>query len=110
MQYFVPYKFSYMCKDPKRKLHKSIKGVLKLEVERLHPTGTSMDIISENGSGNEPVESRVQFAETKNPNISYNGLLSNNPGCSSVNGKATSRNVPALGSHPFLCSDDVSNN
>jgi len=92
--------------DPKRKVHKSIKGVLRLEVERLHPTDTSNDSISENGSGNGPVESRVHFAETKNQNISFNGLLTNNSRCSLVNGKAASRNVPASGSHSFLSSDD----
>lgn len=110
IQYFVLYIFSYMYKDPKRKVHKSIKGVLRLEVERLHPTDTSNDSISENGSGNGPVESRVHFAETKNQNISFNGLLTNNSRCSLVNGKAASRNVPASGSHSFLSSDDVSNN
>ncbi|KAG6524278.1 hypothetical protein ZIOFF_014184 [Zingiber officinale] len=36
--------------DPKRKVHKSVKGVLKLEVEKLHTSLVDVDNISDGGS------------------------------------------------------------
>ncbi|KAG6515019.1 hypothetical protein ZIOFF_025397 [Zingiber officinale] len=36
--------------DPKRKVHKSVKGVLKLEVEKVHTSLVDVDNISDGGS------------------------------------------------------------
>ncbi|XP_042427104.1 guanine nucleotide exchange factor SPIKE 1-like [Zingiber officinale] len=42
--------FVRTLQDPKRKVHKSVKGVLKLEVEKLHTSLVDVDNISDGGS------------------------------------------------------------
>ncbi|XP_042443359.1 guanine nucleotide exchange factor SPIKE 1-like isoform X2 [Zingiber officinale] len=42
--------FVRTLQDPKRKVHKSIKGVLKLEVEKLHTSLVDVDNISDGGN------------------------------------------------------------
>lgn len=44
--------FCLFCfsQDPKRKVHKPVKGVLRLEVEKLHANSVDTDNISEGGS------------------------------------------------------------
>ncbi|KAG6472507.1 hypothetical protein ZIOFF_069971 [Zingiber officinale] len=61
--------------DPKRKVHKSIKGVLKLEVEKLHTSLVDVDNISD--GGNIIIDSNDdgdRFTETSLRKYHSNGL------------------------------------
>ncbi|KAF8395959.1 hypothetical protein HHK36_017570 [Tetracentron sinense] len=60
--------------DPKRKVHKPVKGVVRLEIERLQSGHVDMDAISENGSiTNDSVDTGNQYADATFAKCHSNG-------------------------------------
>ncbi|KAF3774206.1 hypothetical protein EJ110_NYTH53684 [Nymphaea thermarum] len=60
--------------DPKRKIHKPVKGTLRLEVEKLQTGNSDIDTVSESGSvNNEPADAVDQFVDSTFPKFPGNG-------------------------------------
>ncbi|XP_074577756.1 guanine nucleotide exchange factor SPIKE 1-like [Curcuma longa] len=98
--------------DPKRKVHKPVKGVLKLEVEKLHTSLIDVDNISDGGSiiidstdaGDPFTETSFGTHHSNGPDILRSGSLT----FISINRKDICRTVsiPAGEDHPEF-GDDV---
>ncbi|KAL5995028.1 MAP kinase Spk1, partial [Asimina triloba] len=92
--------------DPKRKVHKPVKGVLKLEIEKLQAVHPDMDNISESGSiTNDSIDAGDRFPDaafTKCPSNGSDGRQNGNPKWNAAEGKETRRNGPnlMLGNYP----------
>ncbi|XP_042472968.1 guanine nucleotide exchange factor SPIKE 1-like isoform X2 [Zingiber officinale] len=92
--------------DPKRKVHKPVKGVLKLEVEKLHTSLIDVDNISDGGSiindsndaGDRFIETSLGKHHSNGPDIPRSGSLK----FIGINRKDICRNVsiPAGEDHP----------
>ncbi|XP_010921287.2 guanine nucleotide exchange factor SPIKE 1 isoform X2 [Elaeis guineensis] len=98
--------------DPKRKMHKPVKGILRLEIEKLHAANVDADNISEGGSViNDPNDASGRFAEAayaKNLGNGLDGLRNGNLKCNLGDRKESHRNGSNLiaESHPDYCNDD----
>ncbi|KAH9295018.1 hypothetical protein KI387_038606 [Taxus chinensis] len=68
-----------LLQDPKRKIHKPIKGTLRMEVEKLKPTHLDTDTVSETGSiSADSNDAGERFGDTgmlKSIGRSYNGSM-----------------------------------
>lgn len=82
--------------DPKRKVHKPVKGVLRLEIEKHQAGRTDLETISESGSvTNDSVDPGDRFSDstfTKCPSNGSDGLQISNSKWSFLDGKDISRN------------------
>ncbi|KAF8395538.1 hypothetical protein HHK36_019486 [Tetracentron sinense] len=82
--------------DPKRKVHKPVKGVVRLEIERLQSGHVDMDAISENGSiTNDSIDTGNQYADatfTKSHSNDSDGPRDCNSKWNSFDGKEVRRN------------------
>lgn len=82
--------------DPKHKIHKPIKGVLKLEIEKLQ--ASSLDLAAESMSMYESVEHGDQFSDSNFVRVSGNGSLGAESGSSkpkSLDKKELAQNAPS---------------
>ncbi|KAK1650389.1 hypothetical protein QYE76_068194 [Lolium multiflorum] len=62
--------------DPKRKVHKPVKGVLRLEVEKLHNDRNDVDTISEGGSMNSELHDAGELNNGRHSRNSVDGIHS----------------------------------
>lgn len=91
--------------DPKRKVHKPVKGVLRLEVEKLHTTHVEADNFSESGSvANESNDAGHQFAESSMKYLGngYDGLRNGNLKGNTSDKKEPQKNVPNMITGSYL--------
>ncbi|XP_058079715.1 guanine nucleotide exchange factor SPIKE 1 isoform X2 [Magnolia sinica] len=97
--------------DPKRKVHKPVKGVLKLEIEKLQAGHFDLDNISESGSvTNDSIDAGDRFTDatfTKCPSNGSDGPRNGNPKWNTVEGKEIRRNGSNFisGKYPDYCAE-----
>ncbi|KAL4203111.1 hypothetical protein AMTRI_Chr01g102360 [Amborella trichopoda] len=98
--------------DPKRKVHKQVKGILRLEVEKLQLGQFELDGISESGSiNNDTTDVGDRFVEasfTRGLSNGSEGPQNGNPKWYSSDGKDMQRNGSnvVLGNYPECSLDD----
>ncbi|XVF42935.1 hypothetical protein PTKIN_Ptkin02bG0000700 [Pterospermum kingtungense] len=96
--------------DPKRKVHKPVKGVLKLEIEKHQTVHTELENVSESGSvTNESLDpgdpiSDIMFS--KSPRNGLDGPQSSNSKWTGIDGKDVSRNVSNIQGNLDFCVND----
>lgn len=95
-------------------MHKPVKGILRLEIEKLHAAHVDGDNISEGGSViNDSNDASGRFAEAayaKNLGNGLDGLRNGNLKCNFSDRKELHRNGSNLiaENHPDYCNGDVS--
>lgn len=98
-----------MLQDPKRKVHKPVKGVLRLEIEKHQTAHTELENISENGSVTndsvDPGDHVTDLMFTKCPSNGSEGPQSSNSKWNFSDGKEVSGNGSNV---PDYNADDVS--
>lgn len=104
-------KFSLQFQDPKRKIHKPVKGVLRLEIEKLQAGPVDFENASEAGSmTNENVDHDDQFTDSRFAKSSSNGSdgpQSSNSKLNFFEGKEMPRNGSIAQGNPHANTDDV---
>lgn len=96
--------------DPKRKVHKPVKGVLRLEIEKLQAGPVDFENISESGSvTNDSVDTGDRTADgpfTKCPSNGSDGSRTGDSKWNSFDGKEIHRNGLNAQSNPDISADD----
>ncbi|KAI8538276.1 hypothetical protein RHMOL_Rhmol09G0089800 [Rhododendron molle] len=96
--------------DPKRKVHKPVKGVLRLEIEKLQAGPVDFENISESGSvTNDSVDTGDRTADgpfTKCPSNGSDGSRTGDSKWNSFDGKEIHRNGLTAQSNPDISADD----
>lgn len=103
---------SLQFQDPKRKIHKPVKGVLRLEIEKLQAGPVDFENASEGGSvTNETGDHDDQFTDSRFAKSSSNGSDGPQNGHSKLNffeGKEMPRSGSIAPGNPDVNTDDVS--
>ncbi|XP_021300420.1 guanine nucleotide exchange factor SPIKE 1 isoform X3 [Herrania umbratica] len=96
--------------DPKRKVHKPVKGVLKLEIEKHQTVHTELENVSESGSVTndflDPADPIADILSSKSPGNCLDGPQSSNSKWISSDGKDVSGNGSNTQGNPDFCADD----
>ncbi|XP_012438685.1 guanine nucleotide exchange factor SPIKE 1 [Gossypium raimondii] len=96
--------------DPKRKVHKPVKGVLKLEIEKHQTALTELDNISEGGSATndslDPGEAVADLMFSRSPGNGLDGPQTSNSKWIAIDGKEVSGNGSNSHGNLDLCADD----
>ncbi|XP_021300419.1 guanine nucleotide exchange factor SPIKE 1 isoform X2 [Herrania umbratica] len=97
--------------DPKRKVHKPVKGVLKLEIEKHQTVHTELENVSESGSVTndflDPADPIADILSSKSPGNCLDGPQSSNSKWISSDGKDVSGNGSNTQGNPDFCADDA---
>ncbi|KAK6251657.1 hypothetical protein QUC31_013377 [Theobroma cacao] len=96
--------------DPKRKVHKPVKGVLKLEIEKHQTVHTELENVSESGSVTndflDPADPVADMLFSKSPGNGLDGPQSSNSKWISSDGKDVSGNGSNTQGNLDFCADD----
>ncbi|GAA0149942.1 guanyl-nucleotide exchange factor [Lithospermum erythrorhizon] len=98
-----------LLQDPKRKVHKPVKGVLRLEIEKLQPVPVDLDNSMTNGSMTyDSVERADSLGESNITAHSRNGseVLQSSSKLNSFQKKEAVRNGAVARSHPYFGADN----
>lgn len=98
--------------DPKRKVHKPIRGVLRLEIEKHQTVHSDLENLSESGSmTNESVDPGDRITDSTLRRCPSNGSdcpQSSSSKWNTYDGKESSGNSPSIHGNPEMSADDVS--
>lgn len=96
--------------DPKRKVHKPVKGVLRLEIEKHQTAHAELENLSETGSiTNDSIDLGDRVADsafTKSPSNGFNDPQTSGSKWNIFDGKETSGNISNARENPDFTADD----